>query len=168
MTAPEYFIFDGGTDAEGAHPPRRPSVDDLGGDETVDDLEFPPDPREHPTAAGHNQTVKVVAAIGRTAASAKIEVRFNTGTPFVNRCTGLGSAIATSTFSPADNSTGDTTITWPAGTFPDFEISPNGLTLYSSSTQVVAGHVEEVTNGIRVRTFVNGAAADVAWSICLN
>lgn len=166
---PDFCVFDGGTGDEGTELPRRPSTDDLGGDEKLDDAEFPPDPVEHPTAAGHNQLVKVVAALSRTAAACKLEVDFSSGVPFVKNVTALGSAVALSTFgTPTDNGTGDTTVSWPANTFPVETISPNGLTLYSSSTQVVAGHVEKVTNGIRVRTFVNGAAANVPWSISLN
>lgn len=169
MSAPEFLVFDGGTGDEGTELPRRPSTEDLGGDDKLDDAEFPPDPVEHPTAAGHNQMVKVLAALAKTAAACKLEVDFSAGVPFVAAASALGSSVALSTFgTPTDNGNGDTTVSWPANTFPPFTISPNGLTLYSSSTQVVAGHVEKLTNGIRVRTFVNGAAANVPWSINLN
>jgi hypothetical protein len=169
MSAPLFLVFDGGTDAGGTELPRRPSTDDLGGDQKQDDAEFPPDDVEHPTADGWNQLVKVVAALSKTAACCKLEIDFSGGAPFVTAASGLGSGIKQSTFgTPTDNGTGDTTVSWPANTFPPFTISPNGLTLYSSSTNVVAGHVQKLTNGIRVRTFVNGAASDVPWSINLN
>jgi hypothetical protein len=168
--APQYLVFDGGTDLDGGTSlPRRPSTDDLGGDTKLDESPEPPDDITMPTAAGHNQIVKVTAAVAKTAASCKLEIDFSGSTPFVAAAAGMGSTIIPSTFGiPTDNGVGDTSVTWPANTFPPFTISPNGLTLYSSSTQVVAGHVQKITNGIRVRTFVNGAAADVPWSINLN
>lgn len=167
--APDYLVFDGGTNPDGTvSSPRRPSTDDLGGAEKLDDDEFPPDPVEMPDAGGHNQTTKVVSRIAGMTAAAKLEVRFASGAPYVNRADGLGTAIDPDTFTPTDNGTGDTTIEWPADTFPPEVVSPNGLTLYSSSTNPVTGHVEEVTNGVRVRTFVNGVAADVDWSLNLN
>ena len=171
---PEFCVFDGGTGDEGAELPRRPGTDDLGGDQKLDDAEFPPDPVEHPTAAGHNQNVKVVVALARTAAACKLEVDFNgSGVPFVKAVTALGSAVAIATFgTPADNGTGDTSVSWPANTFPIEGISPNGLTLYSSSTQPTTGHVEKLTNGIRVRTFLwSGSAwalSNIPWSININ
>ncbi len=169
MSAPEFCVFDGGTSDEGTELPRRPSTDDLGGDDKLDDADFPPDPVEHPTAAGHNQIVKVIAGLSRTAAACKLEIDFSGGAPFVKDAGGLSSNIIQATFeTPTDNGNGDTTVSWPADTFPPAIVSPNGLTLYSSSTQVVAGHVQKLTNGIRVRTFVNGVATDVPWSINLN
>lgn len=166
---PEFCVFDGGTGLEGPEVPRRPSTDDLGGDEKLDDAEFPPDPREHPTAAGHNQMVKVLVALARTAVACKLEIGFSGNAPYIAALTALGSAVSLATFgTPTDNGPGDTTVSWAADALPPATISPNGLTLYSSSTQQVTGHVQKLTNGIRVRTFVNGAAADVPWSINLN
>lgn len=170
---PDFCVFDGGTGDEGTELPRRPSTDDLGGDEKLDDAEFPPDPVEHPTAAGHNQLVKVTAGLAKTAAACKLEVDFNSGVPFVKAASALSSLVSLATFgTPTDNGTGDTTVTWPANTFPPETVSPNGLTLYSSATQPTAGQVEKVTNGIRVRTFLwNGSAwalSNIPWSINLN
>jgi hypothetical protein len=168
--APEYFVLDGGVNPDGSTSlPRRPSTDDLGGDTKEDDDELPPDDVTMPTAAGHNQSAKVIAGLARVAAACKVEIDFTAGVPYVKGCSAFGSLVTKATFgTPADNGNGDTTLSWPADTFPPAEISPNGLTLYSNSTQVVAGHVELLTNGIRVRTFVNGVAANVPWSIHIN
>lgn len=166
--APTFLTWQGGTGDEGPELPRRPSTDDLGGDAKLDDDDFPPDDLEHPTAAGWNQLVKQVAALSVVAESCKIEVRFSGSDPYLARVASPNGAVVLATFTPTDNGTGDTTIEWPADTFPPFMISPSGLTLLSSSTSVVAGHVEEVTNGIRVRTFVGGVATDVPWTLHLN
>jgi hypothetical protein len=168
MAAPSFLTFDGGTGDAGPELPRRPSTDDLGGDDKQDNNENPPDDVEHFTAGGWNQIVKVLSALARTAAACKIEVRFSGGAPVIQRVSALGSAITTATFTPTDNGMGDTTITWPADTFPPHVCSPTGLTLFSSSTNVVDGHVEEVTNGIRVRTKSGGAAADIPFTIEIN
>jgi hypothetical protein len=40
--------------------------------------------------------------------------------------------------------------------------------MISSSTSVVAGHLEEITNGIRVRTFVGGTPTDIPWTVDIN
>jgi hypothetical protein len=169
MSAPDFLVFDGGTDETGTVLPRRPSTDDLGGDEKVDDAVFPPDENEHPTAAGWNQLVKVVAALSRTAAACKLEVRYSAGAPYIARVTALSDDVALATFgTPTDNGTGDVSITWPANTFPTHALSPSGLTPLSSSSASIDGHVEEITNGIRVRMFSAGAAADVPFTVELN
>lgn len=164
MSAAEHLTWD----ANGSEVPRRPSTDDMGGDQKVDDIEYPPIEPEHFTAGGWNQKAKQIPAICRVTASCKLEVRFNAGVPFVARATSPGTQININTFTVTDNGAGDVTIEWPADTFPAFVCSPTGLTLLSNSAGVVTGHVEEVTNGIRVRTFAAGVATDVAWTITLN
>ena len=167
--APEYLVFDGGTNPDGSTSlPRRPTTEDLGGAEKEDDDEFPPDEVTMPEAGGHNQAVKVVARLAAVAPAAKLEIRFTGSTPFISRAIGLGTAIVPALFTVVDHGLGDTEITWPADTFPPATIAPCGLTPISSSTNPVTAHFEEVTNGIRVHTFVNGVAADVPWSIFLN
>lgn len=163
--AATYLTWDGdGSDEL----PRRPTIDDLGGDTKVDDDEFPPDDIEHFTAEGWNQKAKQIPALARVAESCKLEVRFDSGSPFVARAASPKSSLPLDTFTVVDNGTGDTSITWPANTFPPSVISPTGLTLLSSSSTPVSGKVQEITNGIRVRTHDNGAAADVAWTIDIN
>lgn len=169
MAAPTYLTWDGGDGSL----PRRPSADDLGGDEKLDNDEKPPDDGEHFTAGGWNQKVKQLKALARVASPAKIEVRFDGGgAPFVNGFTAAGTLITGATFAPTDNGNGDTTIAWPANTFPVADVPPNALTLYSAGTSPITGHVEVLTNGIRVRTFLwNGSAwvaTNIAWSINLN
>ncbi len=168
MSGPTWNTWDGGTGPDGAELPRRPSIDDLGGDAKQDNYEHPPDDAEHFTARGWNQLVKQVAALAKVAPSCKLEVRFSGGTPSVVRFSSPRGGLSLATFQATDNGVGDTTITWPADTFPDAVCSPTGLTLLSNAGAVVDGHVEEVTNGIRVRTRSGGAATDVPWTVEIN
>lgn len=168
MSNPTWNTWDGGVGEDGAELPRRPSVDDLGGDQKQDNYDYPPDDVEHFTARGWNQLVKQVAALAKVASSCKIEVRFDGGAPAVVRFSSPRSGLTLATFQPTDNGIGDTTITWPADTFPAPVCSPTGLTLFSNAGAVVDGHVEEVTNGIRVRTRSGGSAADIPWTIEIN
>ena len=166
--APEFNTWNGGTGDDGPELPRRPSTDDLGGDTKQDNSDHPPDDVEHFTAAAWNQLVKQVAALARVAASCKIEVRFTGATPFLSRISSPREDVTIATFTVTDNGSGDVSITWPADTFPTPVCSPTGLTLISSSTAVLDGHVEEITNGVRVRTKSGGVATDIPWTLTLN
>lgn len=147
--------------------PRRPSTDDLGGDNKVDDADFPPGP-EMIDAIGFNQAVRQIVALARVAAASKLEVRFDGGAPYVARVPATSSNVTASTFTVTDLGAGHTRIVWPANTFPPHACSPSGFTLLSSSAGVVTGHVEEITNGIEVRTFAAGVATDIPWTLHLN
>jgi hypothetical protein len=166
MSAPEYLTWEG--DSEDDVAPRRPSTDDVGGDAKEDDAEFPPDDVVHFTSAGWNQKAKQIPAIAKVAAACKLEVRITAGAPAVSRVSSPSSLVEPATFTPTDEGTGDTSVEWPEDTFPPHVCSPTGLTFLSSSASSVTGHVEEIANGIRVRTFIAGVAADVDWTITIN
>lgn len=168
MSGPNWNTWEGGVGDEGAALPRRPSIDDLGGDQKQDNNEYPPDDVEHFTSRGWNQLVKQVRALSKVTPACKLEVRFNAGVPYVARFSSPSSIVKQDTFTVTDNGTGDTTITWPPNTFPEHVCSPTGLTPLSSATAVVDGHVEEVANGIRVRMRSGGSPADVPWTIEIN
>jgi hypothetical protein len=167
MSAPTFNTWDG----DGVSiVPRRPSTDDLGGDDLENDPEFQPVEGEMPTAQAWDQIVKQIAALARTAHSCGIEVKITAGDPAVTRAWAPRSSVVPATFSVVDNGPGDTSVTWPANTFPTSNGPPTGLTILSNSTATtsIRCHVEEITNGIRVRTSVNGSAADLDWAINLN
>lgn len=166
MTAPSFLTWEG--DAVDGSTPRRPSTADLGGDNYEDDAEAPPDINEFPSAAAFNQLVRQVAAIAKTTAAAKLENRFSAGAPYLARATGPSSTIKPSVFTVTDMGTGDTKIEWPADTFPPNQCSPTGLTFLSSSTSPITGHVEEITNGVRIRTFQSSVATDIPWTLEIN
>ncbi len=166
MPAPEFCTWEGGTGVDGTELPRRPSIDDLGGDAKQDNKEFPPDDVEHFTSAGWNQKVKQLAALARVTPACVLEIRFSGGAPYVARCSAASSTVTIATFgTPTDNGTGDTTVLWPANTFPPAVLSPSGLTLLVTTSADRAGDVEEVANGIRVRTKAGGAATDIPFTI---
>lgn len=148
--------------------PRRPSTDDLGGDEKVDDIDFPPDDTEHPTAAGWNQLVRQVAALARGVASLKFEVQYEGNTPFLARLSGPRSALAAEQFSIIEVSPGVVDVNWPANFFPPHQCAPTGLTLLSDSSSLRSGQVFEIPNGVRVRTFQSGSPGRVAFSLTIN
>lgn len=168
MSAPEYNTWQG--DPGNGIVPRRPSTDDMGGDDLQDDQEKPPVEGEMATAAAWDQIVKQIASLARTAHSCGIEVKITAGTPAVTRAWAPNPSIVPATFTPLDNGPGDTSVTWPPNTFPESNGPPTGLTILSNSTATtsIRFHVEEIANGIRVRTSINGAAADLDWSINLN
>lgn len=166
MPAPSFNTWEGGTGDDGPELPRRPSTDDLGGDAKQDNTKYPPDDVEHFTAAGWNQKVKQLEAMARVVPACVLEVRFNAGAPYVARCSAASRNVSISTFgTPTDNGTGDTTIAWPANTFPPAVLSPSGLTLLVTTSADRAGDVEEVANGIRVRTKAGGVATDIPFTI---
>ena len=166
MSAPTFNTWEGGTGDDGPELPRRPSTDDLGGDAKQDNSKYPPDDVEHFTAAGWNQKVKQLAALARVTPACVLEVRFSSGAPYVARCSAASSNVSNATFGTlTDNGTGDTTILWPADTFPPAVLSPSGLTILASSAAVRGGDVEEVANGVRVRTHSAGSPADLPFTI---
>lgn len=166
MSAPNFNTWNGGIGADGPELPRRPSVDDLGGDQKQDNNEAPPDDQEHFTAGGWNQKVKQISASARVTASCLLDVQFDGSAPFLAAFSCPRDNLTSATFTLTDNGTGDTSITWPADTFPPHVISPSGFTPFGSA--VVDGRVEKITNGIRVRTRSAGSAADVPFTIHIN
>ncbi len=148
--------------------PRRPSTDDLGGDEKVDDLEYPPDDKEHPTAAGWNQQVRQVAALARGVASLKFEVTYDGPAPAIARVTGPRSALAAGQLAIAEVSEGVIEVTWPANFFPPHQCAPTGLTILSDSSSLRSGQAFEIPNGVRVRTFESGSPGRVGFAITIN
>jgi hypothetical protein len=165
MSAPDFLTWEGNGDDED---PRRPSTDDLGGDEKEDEADFPPDDVEHFTAGGWNQKVMQIAAMARVAAACKIKVEFSGGTPAITDVTSPSSSVTAATFTVTDEGTGVTLIEWPANTFPPHACAPTGLTPFSADATAKTAHAEEVTDGVRVRTFAVSTAADVDFSICIN
>lgn len=164
MTAPDYFTWAGDDDND----PRRPSTDDLGGDEKEDNAAYPPDPVTMPTAAGWNQQVQQIAALAKMASACKLDVRYTAGAPAIYAAVTPNPDITVATFTVTDSGTGVVLIEWPANTFPPERIRPNGLTIHSADATAKTGHVERTANGIRVRLFAVSTAADLDFTVCLD
>lgn len=164
MTIPNYFTWDG--DPGNSVLPFRPSTDDLGGDNLRDDLVEPPVEGEMPTAGGWNQRAMQVAALAAMTPAAKVYVKITASVPAVQAVIAPGSGIIPGTFTPTDNGTGDTTLTWPAGTFPGSAMPPEGSLIGSggSTPTLIA---QPLTHAVRVRTQLAGAATDIDFVVTI-
>lgn len=156
MAAVEYDPYVG--DGAGIYP-SLPSTENLGGTAKENDIE-PPDPVTMPDARDHNAQAWTLAAHARTVGSMVVSVAFNAGVPYVYGVTIVNSTMDSGDLTITDNGTGDTTIEWPANSFPVVTgVRPHGLTL-NESTAVERMSAVPVTNGVRVRT-LDGAGAGV-------
>lgn len=148
-------------------PPRRPGIGDVGGGQKTDDLTYGAiDPITMPSAEEDNQKQFLLVAYGKVVANAKVTVHFSGGTPSVAQASGCGSAVVPGLFTVTDNGTGDTSVTWPAGSFPaaiaDHEAHVTGATV----GQIAC---ETISNGARIRTTgTTGTAADLAFVVEIN
>jgi hypothetical protein len=143
-TAPEDFVYD-------MTVPRRPTEDDMD-PATVDVVPLPLPGQLY--AAQMNQRGKCIAAIGRVSPVAIMVVDFAAGAPYVDRLTCCSIVLQIADLSLTDNGNGDTTIEWPANTFPtsvaDMEafVCTDGSWLQPTAVAV--------TNGVRVKTRNSG------------
>lgn len=156
MTTPATCTFD-------IVPPRRPGIDDVGGAQKQDDILFPPDPVEMPTAADDNQHQRLLVAMGEMVAVAMITVRYAAGVPSINKVASPIAAVIAGTFTVVDNGVGDCSLTWAANTFPaavaDPFVNATGATIGKGSAEIIA-------NGVRVRMAnAAGAAADINFVV---
>jgi len=166
MAAATFLTWDG---LSGASPevPRRPSTDDMGGDDLIDDTENPPG-TDMPTAGGWNQKVDQIAALARVVSPCKISIRFSIGVPYVYKFATAASsaAITISTFTVTDNGTGDTSITWPANTFPPHEVEPHSLTI-TEDVEIDRARIYSITNGVRIKTKLGATATNANFTFGL-
>jgi hypothetical protein len=144
--------------------PRRPSLADVGGATLEDDTEFPPNPAKHPYANQLNQWAKQIAAMGGVVPSLVLSVEITAGAPAVVAFSCPRDDLEISDFTETDNGTGDTTITWPADTFPP-ELARPTVTINQDTGALVGGTVVSVTNGVRVRTYDGSGAEDLHFTV---
>jgi len=142
-------------------PPRRPGLDDVGGGQKVNDGGTP-DPVRDPTAEDANQTALQLVALGKVMPVALLSVA-NSGAPALDRQSCAPTAPSLLTFTVTDNGVGDTSITWPAGTFPAPVAKPRAYVTGATPALIAA---EAITNGVRVRTRdAAGAPVDVPFDV---
>ncbi len=158
MATPTTLVYD-------LAPPRRPGIGDVGGGAKLDDQEYPPDAVTMLTAADENQAENLLVAYGKVTPAAVFSLRFSAGAPILDIFSCASSLPTLGSFTVVDNGTGDTSVTWPANTFPSPVAPPfGGLT--GATVGMMA--VEAITNGVRVRTLGSGgAAADLACTVVL-
>lgn len=149
-------------------PPRRPTEDDFGGTERVDDALFPPNPVTMPTAADYNERGRMLAAVWRMAPVAILPMTFIAGAPTKGTPQSGNPALTSATFTVVDNAAGDTTITWPADTFPAAVRPPQAEVDDPAHGSWLHPTCEPVTNGVRVKTRNSaGVLADVGFTLVL-
>jgi len=160
MPVPIYNTFNG--DPGNSVAPRRPSLNDMGGATKVNAVN-PPDPVRMPTAPEDNQKQMQAVSVGKVVPVCVVSVHFSGGTPSAAQFTAAGDNITIPTFTVTDNGVGDTTISWPANTFPppvvDHDAAVTGATGGFAAAQTL-------TNSVRVRTFgTGGSAADLSFNV---
>ncbi len=144
--------------------PRRPSLADVGGATLEDDTERPPDKSKHPYSNQLNQWAKQIAAMGGVVPSLVLSVEITAGTPAVVAFACPRGDLEIDDFDVDDNGTGDTTITWPADTFPP-ELTRPTVTINQDTSALVGGNAVAVTNGVRVRTYDGSGAEDLHFTV---
>lgn len=143
--------------------PRRPSLDDCGGAGLLDDAGFPPDPLTMPAAIVMNQGERQIAAAHQTLPVLAISFRVSGGNLVLDASGCMSSIANVGAFTITPNAAGDTSVTWPANTFPPALYEPFGGITGATGGMIA---VEAITNGIRIRTWSTvGAATTLACTV---
>lgn len=171
MATPTYFTFKGDPGTSVA--PFRPGLTHLGGGAKQNESGAPPDPVTMPTAEDENQHEWLLEGLARMIPACSVSVEFTGGAPAITKLIAMSDDVVIATLTVTDNAAGDTSITWPAGTFPNRNINPRGLTINSDMTAIAGSVIEAqavpLANGVRVRTYNKsaGAGADLNFSLDL-
>lgn len=104
--------------------PRRPSLDDIGGAVATDHASKPPTKGTMPYADAWNQMQRLCERLSAMSPVCGLSVTFSAGVPSVAQFTSMRTSVLIGAFTVTDNGTGDTTITWPANTFPTSTLGP--------------------------------------------
>lgn len=164
MPSPGISTFDGNPNAT---PPTtvgyRPGPDDFDGAELEDDPVNVPDPETMPTSAQMNTRSLLLVSICKAIGVAGFGINASASPTFAFFWT-AANLIVGNPFTLTRVGAGHYQITWAAGQFPIA-----GWPRVRLNTAVVSGHSYSVsalnmTNGIEVWTFDNGALADLSFS----
>ena len=156
MTAAETYTYDD-------VPPRRPSLDDLGGSDYENDPYNPPDRRTMPNAEAMNEQARNLAGLNRVCPVAVIHVTFTVGVPAILSVSGARSAISASDFTVTDNGTGDTSITWATSVLPASTMPP--VVSIAEDIEIDRARAYIVTGGVRVKTKLGATATNCAFIV---
>jgi len=147
--------------------PRRGSLQDFGG-ATVEDEDPAPDKNTMLYADLVNGVQRAVAAHEKCVMTLGISVTFDGGgTPVVSQVTGGPEAATIVTITPTDNGDGDTTLSWPAGTFAASLLGP----MPGLNDGTVGGGITAalVANGVRVKTWTGASTpANRAFTVVIH
>ncbi len=158
MTAAETYTYDD-------VPPRRPSLDDLGGADYENDPLAPPDHRTMPNAEATNEGARSLAGLNRVSPVAVLHVTFPAGAPAIQSVRGARTSIAPSDFTVTDNGVGDTSITWSANLLPASTMPP--IATLAEDVEIDRLRAYLVTGGARVKTKLGASATDCAFELVL-
>lgn len=155
MSSPTTCVFD-------LVPPNRPGINDVGGGQKVNDGTIS-DPAGMPDATEDNQKSNLIVRYGMVVPVEKITVHFAAGVPSINKASGVITLVVIATFTVTDNGVGDTSITWPANTFPPAIADPDAK-LTGATVGMIA--CESIANGVRIRTKDGtNVAADLPFNV---
>lgn len=141
-------------------PPRRPALADLQTGLKLDDAEYPPDDTEMPTAGEANQQAAQLAAIAKVMPVSIFHVRFTAGVADIPSQSSV--QLVEPAFTVVENAAGDTSITWPANTFPS-SLVPATAALVENVDATIS--CAPITNGVRVRTRVATVLTDAGFVV---
>jgi hypothetical protein len=153
---------------------RRPSLNDVGGCELVEDaIMVPPTNGTQLYKLMLEQWQRQLYAVAKTIPSATITLDFSAGTPFIDKLMAPGTLHVPSgvgaTFLLTDNANGDTTITWASWRLPPFEAAPTGtvndLVITSPTVQVDVVAAAAGFSAVRVKTKDAGTLRDLRVTI---
>ncbi len=164
MAAKTYRVYDG--DVANGIVPARPSVDDMGGDELLDDQEYPPDPETQPTAAAWNQKVATLAAHAKVTPTLLVSVRFVAGVPSVEDFSSVSSTLAPADIQFTDHANGDTTVAWPADKLPVPSAKPM-LTIWEDVEIDRQRAIPVTATSVRVKTKLGAVGTDAGFQLAV-
>lgn len=144
--------------------PRRGSLQDFGG-ATIENEDPLPDEATMPCADMLNGLQRAAAAHEKAVFSVGISVTFDgSGAPVVSQVTGPSEAAILTTITPHDDGTGNTSLTWPANTFPASILGPT-VTL-NEDVAALAPVALLIANGVRVKTRNDaGVLTNIAFTV---
>jgi hypothetical protein len=146
-------------------PPRRPTLDDVGGGQKENAAGLPPpDPRTCPSAEEWNQISKQVVASGRVEAVCQLSLAYDTSSAnyYITMVSAAGDDVVSGTFTMVRNAAGDCSITWPVDTFPSAARQP-GASI--NGTHPALSCASLISNGVRVLMASAGGGYDVPFSV---
>jgi hypothetical protein len=171
MTSPAFLVYD--ADPANGINPYRPSLNDVGGGQKLDDSFYPPDPVTMPTAADFNEMGGLLVALGKVTPAAIILIA-NAGTASITALRAAGSVITALpvTIVGTGSTCGDFTVTRHAA--GDVEIQcpatklmqPFGALGFSQAAgdSRVSARLNGTGDGIRIETRnSSGALTDMPF-----
>jgi hypothetical protein len=163
MTAATTYTYDD-------NPPRRASLEDLGGDDFENDPAEPPDRVTMPNAEEANEKARHIAGLNRVNPTAKLWVTFPAGTPTINLVRGMRTELVAADFTVVDNGAGDTTIHWASSKLPTPLFPPMVTLVDDVEIDRVRAYLEAVgaNQGVRVKTKLGATGTDCAFVIEIN